>query len=372
MAFAIPEAGFALGSVAAILLELLGYCIALGLLWTWRNTIGLALLHLADSLNIQVKVYGHTIFGFDFGGPIRSANSLVEQFLSDWAVGADIVVGRLWHTLGLVFSVTGYEIARLAHDTFALGLHIVHRAIPDAIGAAVGDVRGAIKLAKGAYGGLLSAFLTVKHQFFAEVHGIGSSLRSAWHAITWTEHELLRWEKQVTHALRHAGHAVITDTVGKAVHDLPVPWGRTLRDLKRLARKHEGLFAASVMAGVMANVLGLPNWRCLTRGNIGRVSRALCGLSTHALNDLLGLLVDLLVLENICEAITLMEQGFGLVEPTLADWLGTATAQFVHCGYDTAPTLQLPALHYPAGAPAASGAHPTQLQVPQLFTLTAG
>lgn len=372
MAFALPSVGFELGAAASILLVAVGWVCAIGLLWIWRNTIGLALLHLADALNIQIKAFGHVLFGFDFGGPIRDANTLVENFLSDWAIGADLMIGKTWHAMGLVFSVTAHEIAALAGDTLNLGHWIVHTAIPGAVGAAVGDLRGAVQIAKGAYSGVAGTLATFKRQFWSEVHGLGASVHWLRSTVGTIERDLLRLDREAKTLTRHAGHAVVTDAVVPGVAGLPIPIGRTIADLKRLARKHEGLFGASVMAGVMANVLGLSSWRCLTRGNIGRVSRALCGLSTNALNDLLGLLVDLLVLQNICEVITLMEKGFGLVEPELASWLGTATAQFVHCGYDLPAPLQLPALNYPAGAPAANPSAPTVLQLPTIYALNAG
>lgn len=154
--------------------------------------------------------------------------------------------------------------------------------------------------------------------------------------------------KALTGAVAAAGAIAIPGTLGipwlwKEIHGLTK---RNLSIFKRL-RRAEALFGAAAMAAAMANALGLSSWRCITRGNIGRVSRALCGLSAGALQDLLGLLVDLFVLANVCEVITLMTDAFALIETPLVSWIETAADQFVHCNYDLPGKLPDPALSTP-------------------------
>jgi hypothetical protein len=55
------------------------------------------------------------------------------------------------------------------------------------------------------------------------------------------------------------------------------------------------------MAAAMANVLGLPNWRCLTRGNIGRAARHFCGLDKWLVDLLLLGSVEAFVATDLCE-----------------------------------------------------------------------
>jgi hypothetical protein len=92
------------------------------------------------------------------------------------------------------------------------------------------------------------------------------------------------------------------------------------------------------MAAAIANVLGLPNWRCLTRGNIGRASRALCGLGAAAFEDLLGLLVDVLIVEDICEVINLLESGLSLIQGPLNSFVTVVDGALCHGDYLRPPS----------------------------------
>ena len=115
----------------------------------------------------------------------------------------------------------------------------------------------------------------------------------------------------------------------------------------RRLHRLEKLLGMTGLAIAIASVLRIPSFRCLTTGPIGKVSRALCGLSSAALQDLLGLIVDALILTNICEVITIMEDGLSLISGPLDAWIGTADAMFVHCGYDLGGTLPDPPLSLP-------------------------
>lgn len=86
--------------------------------------------------------------------------------------------------------------------------------------------------------------------------------------------------------------------------------GWTRRNLRwhhrRLARL-EALLGVTGMAAVLARVLGV-SVRCLRPGgNVSKVARGLCGLPTHLLNDLLGVLADIWILENVCVLLPYLE-----------------------------------------------------------------
>src|SRR5207244_3718268 len=81
---------------------------------------------------------------------------------------------------------------------------------------------------------------------------------------------------------------------------------------KRLT-KLEVAAGATAFAVLMANVLGV-SARCLRSGNIGKTARKLCGLSSTALNDLLGLLVDVVIFTDICKVIELLNEGLSIIE----------------------------------------------------------
>jgi hypothetical protein len=129
---------------------------------------------------------------------------------------------------------------------------------------------------------------------------------------------------------------------------LPIPFGQTITQIRKRLRRLEGLLGVTGMAVAMAGVLGLgTNWRCLTRGNIGRVSRALCGLSAHALGDLLGLLADVIIVADICEVITLLNEGLTVIEGPLADLTSVAGAALCHGDYSAPAKMPAVTLYLP-------------------------
>ncbi len=106
---------------------------------------------------------------------------------------------------------------------------------------------------------------------------------------------------------------------------LPRLWGETVTGIRKRLRRLEKLATTVGLATAIAGVLGLgTNWRCLTRGNIGRVSRALCGIGPRALEDLLGLLVDALILTDICQVLVVLEKGLAFVEPEITAFITAA------------------------------------------------
>ena len=123
------------------------------------------------------------------------------------------------------------------------------------------------------------------------------------------------------------------------IPSLPVPFGRTIKQIRRRLGRLELLLGAAGAAALVARAIGGITPRCVKSGALGKVARRLCGLSPKALEDILGLLVDLFTFSYICEAVKLMEEAFQFVVPDIAKFLATAEEQFVHCKYD------LPANH---------------------------
>lgn len=155
----------------------------------------------------------------------------------------------------------------------------------------------------------------------------------------------------INHHWKALTTAVLNPVAIPGVLGLPVPlrwFGLTKKQLRAYNRRLtrlEGLIGVGALAVAIAGVLRVSP-KCLTNGNIGKVARKLCGLGPRALEDLLGLLADALILSNICTVITLMEDGLSLIAEPLTTWLDGAAAQFIHCNYDlVAPDpLDLPYL----------------------------
>jgi hypothetical protein len=118
-------------------------------------------------------------------------------------------------------------------------------------------------------------------------------------------------------------------------HAFPVPFGLTIRGLKRRLRSLEYFTAATGAAVLVARAIGGVSPRCVKKGPIGKIARALCGLPTNFLNDLLGIFADIWIVENICTLLPLLETGAEKVGKPLVAALTTAGAGL--CGKNTAP-----------------------------------
>lgn len=121
-----------------------------------------------------------------------------------------------------------------------------------------------------------------------------------------------QWEWIKAHWRRITSAAALAGVAGLAG---TMPYGFTIRGIRRRLSRLEkislgGLAAGALIAGLARVGLG---WvRCQ---NVGRVGRALCRTPGNLLNDLLGILADIWVLENVCTLIGPLE--------TAAETIGT-------------------------------------------------
>lgn len=312
-----------------------------GILYSWNGTFGFLLVGtdnkggLAGLLDSKINLWVGS-FRLGLGGPIVKLNDSVVQAIGGWASGFEAIAGRFFHAGAQLIRWMVKETEALSEDVYAWALHLQKVFLPTWL-------EGATHLVKG----LAHTAEKVATRTETKVIHVTRVIRvEAKHAAAVTVPDVLIPELPAIDWLRNHWKQIREATLagGAVAGGLIFPWhtvrdwyGWTKRNLlthnKRLTRL-EALFGAVGMATVMANALGLPNWRCITRGNLGRVSRALCGLSIGALEDVLGLLTDLFILENICDVIALLEGGLGLVSGPLTDWIDGADAMFVHCGYD--------------------------------------
>lgn len=352
-----PEALAALIEAVETLIILLGWAIALGLLYVWRHTLGLAFLHLADALDVGFHVPFFGRVHIDFGGPLRDFNTLVVNFLSAYAVGSDIAVGKLWHGLAWIVQETFQETAGLARDVYHLGRWLQDVALPAAVNVAVNPVGAALHV-------LRSALPAIEHRVHALQAAVTHDLQRAWNrkvphvvipglgALDW----LIHHRKALTHLLEHP--AALAPAIPRPhVAPIDVPFGRTIAQIKRRLRRVEALLGAGAFAIAMANVLGIPSARCLTRGPIGRLSRALCGLDSEALNLLLLGASEAFVVTDLCDFAYAMTKAAEAVRPALLEFVDVEEA-LVNChGTDAPPALTVARQQLPtAGTPLALAA----------------
>lgn len=309
---------------AAMLLYLLGWAVALGLLYTWNATFHQIFKFIADALTFTIKlplVGSRTVH---LGGWATDIDTLARNALSDWAVGCEIIVGKLWYVFGWTVYETVSEIQSLAKDTLALGHWIVHTAVPTYVDGVTHLLHATTKV--------IHTTTTVVETKVTHLTKTVAAVSN--HAVTVLDREVAGLRERLWHDER-----VLEHVATHGIDELPARLGTRLR-------KVEGLFGATVMAAVMANVLGV-SARCLRKGNIGRVSRALCGLSAEAFNDLLGLLVDVLIVEDVCQVIVLLEDALSLVQGPLNAFVDVVDGALCHGDYDAPPTIETPALHLP-------------------------
>lgn len=325
MAFAAPEAAGASASLlymAIALVAFLGYIVARGLIATWTHSIGYLLNWLGQNLDFSFSKFGVHV-PLDLGAPFLEVDRLVLTALQNWAEGLEAETAYFWHGSATIAQWTADQVAGLADDTADAFDWMTHIHLPR---LSAGKVSTAA----------LTALVTKL---------IAAQLPKVWNTVT-----------HVVHVVEHT----VTHTVTKVVQaagaiPLPNPWAfprfhRWWHDLtkwrevtQRRLHRLEALLGVTGMAIALANVLGLPSWRCLTKGNIGKTARHLCGLSPAFLNDLLALVTDALVLTNICTLIGLMEDGFSLIEPELLAFVTGLEAVACYGSAGTLPALPGPA-----------------------------
>ena len=316
MAFA-PEAPAAggLGAAAVLgvigLLALLGWMFARGSLYAWKYTIGWLLEGLADHLHIHVS-FVH----WDIGGALRDLDHAVIGRLGSWAATCEHKAGYFFHLSAYVLEWGLYETAMLARNTWHLAEWLVTKYIPKHALAAVELAFPPAYLAKLLYNAIRREYPNFRHLIRAAVGAAVGTLTLP--RLRTLERELEQLREWLS---RHKRTAAALGAIGGAI---AFPWTEILPRLKRLEhslgltharlRRLEALLGAAGFAAVMANALGIPNWRCITRGPLGRVSRLICGLPSDLFAALLaGLLIveTPLSLEQLAREVLAVEEELG-------------------------------------------------------------
>lgn len=331
---AAPEAGGEVGVLAGFglaLLSLLMYFVLRGVRGIWQYTFGAFFLLLADFKIPLPRLPDIHPFGI-----VRSWNNAILNALEVAAEGYDGAAGYWFHASARLQGWLADETWKIARDAFHFDHWLVHTWIP-----------------------------TYVHGLTDVLHGVTSTVSKT---VTRVEHVTVH----VTRIVRVAAHDAAAPayrvaraaTVGAFAPALAIPrlWrgiDDVETDIRKLARRitrTEALFGATALAAAMANVLGIPRANCLRKGPIGRVARTLCGIPTHWLNDLLGLVADFFILENVCTLLPLLESGASVVGTPLIEGLTELGAGL--CGGASPPAAlrgpmpSIPALIYGASAAA--------------------
>jgi hypothetical protein len=347
MAFAPAGGEAALG--AWTIVAAFGFIVCFGLLQAWRNTVG-GVFDAMSKVKINIK-WAPDIHPFRFLGDI---NNTVEHSLSTWAALCEKQMGLALHYMAELYHVTANEVASLSENTLALGHHIIHHSIPDAIRTEVAYFLRRQHSTDAAVASTSAELAQLKKRTSA-AQRTQTQTNTATHAqATTTTHDLAHTKAKVQEVAQSVRPqtAVITQVVD--VGSLPVPFGRTISQLKKRISRAEAWTAAGALSIAMANVLGLPNPRCLRDGPIGRVSRRLCGMPSNFLNDILGLLADFFILENICTVLPWVETAASEIGAPLVEVLTEVGAGLCHGAHAPGalrgPRASVPDLIFGVGA----------------------
>lgn len=327
MVEAIPEIPF----IAIAFTALVAILLMRGMLAAWQSTLGALFEFLGSHLNFSFSVLGVHV-PLDIGAPFKYADHYIIIVMQKALNESEHLLAWSLHGMAVLAEWMTSETLSLATSVEQAFERLGHIHLPRWVKAAVGVAFPPALL-----------FKSVR----AAVAGELADLRG------YVDARLREIERKIARDVKRTVPGVIVAIPGlrALTHEY-----RSLRDLihahtRRLARL-EKLLAASGLAIALANVLGLPNWRCLTRGNLGRTARHICGLSAGALENLLGLIADAVILTNICTAITLLQEGLALIQPAITAFIGGADAIACYGGNVAPPTMAVPALTLPGAVDA--------------------
>jgi hypothetical protein len=307
----------------------------------WQQTFEPLILGIANA----TKIDAHFV-KLDPLKKLRDVDAKILKYLDDGISTGQNAMGFWFHQTAVVQGWLLDETWKISRDGFNFGEWLVKSYVPTIAHYAGTITFPWVKLYRAIDAEIEKYLPKVKHGAKGAVDGAEAKLGKLLRPLTLKEAAdaagiALLWAAlgAIAGTLPHPGR------IGSLPHGIGIPksWTKWRHRVDARLRKLEGLFGATALAVAMANVLGV-SAKCLRSGNVGKTARKLCGLGPRALEDLLGLLVDVLILENICNVITLREKGFALIEPEVTGFIATAEKQFVHCKYqlpDPLPAVPL-------------------------------
>lgn len=340
MAFAPAGGEAALG--AWTLVAFLGFVVCFGLLQAWRHTIGAVFRSVADK-KIGLKWVG-SIKPLSFLGSIDNA---VEATLSDWASGFQKQYGLAMHYMAEFAKVSADELAKLGFATHRAETWVINRFVPHSIARETNPLKKKANQAAAAAGAAAAAAVVARNAARSHAHSQEAATTKAQTTAGHAEHTAAQAKTVAKTATHTPAQTAVITVAHPSIASLPIPFGRTIAQIKKRLSRAEAWVGAGALSIAMANVLGLPNPRCLRDGPLGRVSRRLCGIPTSLLNDLLGLVADFFILENICAVLPWLESAASEVGTPLVELLTEVGAGL--CKGSSAPAvLQGPKASIPA------------------------
>ena len=263
MPVVIPEAVLIIGAffllACALILRgmLAGYSYSFGSMFAW----------LAKHLVVRIPLpFGKSVT-VNFGSPFGVINDVIVETMQVGIRHTEKYLALTWHAAEKLLRYTVEAIDHLARETAETFDWLAHVKLP--------------RIVKLLAAPLLLPLLLPKIAAYIAAHVKSGTVRIV-HTI---EHTVTHTTATVVRRTVHAGAAFppwvirLPGRVRGLEHDAT--------KLGRRVKRVEGLFAAGVMAAVLANVLGVAT-RCIRRGNINRAAKAVCGMDSGLLETLLA------------------------------------------------------------------------------------
>jgi len=260
---------------------LLAWLIYRSLHYVWLHTIGWVVGKIAN-VGIPTGFFG-SVHPLSW---LNSVNNTVMNWLAAQALANEEAMGKFFHEAARLQEWIVKELYGLGADVFNWLDHFHHHLIGRVLKALIAPIEDLARAAKSVAVAAYDEALTLERKAIAIEHGLAGDIRGGLkRALPWLLPgiPLIGWLIKEVRGISH--------------------WvARHNRRLRRL----EGLLGVTGMAVAMSNVFGLPNWRCLTRGGVGRFARGFCGLPLHLLNDVLALIADFFIFETLCDVIPVL------------------------------------------------------------------
>lgn len=276
-----------------------------------------------------------------------SLGKWLTHHLGSYAVAIESKVQRWFGDLAHYQYVVGYWSLYWPIGLYHFGEHLLRHAIPKAITARTAPLERSI-----AHVGKATKVTIEKVTHVTEVvkaHDVTKVVNriervAMPHASEW------EW---IHHHWKELTATVATVATGGIALPLPhaptfpLPWKGIKTEVGKLWKFRNYVLGATGAAAIVATAIGGISSNCVKRGGLGKFARALCGLPSHLLNDLLAALADLWVLENVCVLIPFLEKGAAEIGAPLVEALTVAGAGICRGSIGAPATLKVSRVYPP-------------------------
>ena len=275
--------------LAGLLAAFLAFLVCYSLLVAYKSTLGALLQTLANAVH-SVSVAGIHPLAFLSDG-INALDSAINAALSAAVLGTEYAWHRMLHWTATLIHEAVTATADLADATYSAFRHTIEHVIPSLIGSAIRPLYGAVH--------------SLSHQLAYLWRVVTSLAQKVDHAATVTV------PKAVTRLI-----PVTRIEIGKGVKAAEAAIATTLPRVQRVEREATALekwirahtkdLAIGAVSGLLVAAIArdFPWLRCKNNKNL---AKHLCSWPIKALEDLLGGVLDYLVISNLCVLLTEMD-----------------------------------------------------------------